>query len=375
MPWNLTPVSEQRLAFVNLVQIHHLAVAEACRRCLISRKTGYKWLQRHRDEPLRPLVDHSRRPDHSPARTCSSIEQRILEVRDRYRWGARKIHAVLSRQGLDPPSIRTVHAVLRRHDRIQPRPTAASEPRSFVRSRPNELWQMDHKGPLEVARRRRYPITIIDDHSRYLFPMKLCDDLAHQTAWDHLWEVFGHCGMPEQFLCDNAFSTRHLPRTLTAFERDLIRLDITPIHGRPYHPQTQGKVERIHGTFERELYPAIRRDSVPHFEQDAEHWRNVYNCSRPHEGLDDDAPITRWLPSTRIRPKCLPDVEYPADAQTRAVSKGGHISYRGYHIAAGEGLAQHRVRIEERDDAIAVYYSWKLVRIVPNSELSKGIRL
>jgi len=376
MPWKVDSVSEQRSAFVHLVHFVDCPVAEACRRFGISRKTGYKWLRRYRQSPQRRLDDRSRRPVSSPARSAPAVEERVLEIHELFGWGARKVHAFLAQRGVSVPSIRTVHAILRRHGRVQNDPSdPPSRPQFFERSEPNDLWQLDHKGPLEVGRRLRHPLTIIDDHSRYLFPMKLCDDLTFQTVWDHLWNVFGECGLPRSILCDGHFSSRRQLVAPTTFERDLIRLGIDPIHGRPYHPQTQGKVERIHATFARELYPHIDTASVEAFEYDGEQWRTVYNCLRPHESIGDLPPITRWSPSPRQRPPQIPDVEYPEHSSTRVVCHSGRISYRGYQIAAGQGLTGHRVRIEELDEGIAVYYAWKRIRLVPRDQLVKGTRL
>ena len=87
MPWHDLPMSELRLAFVKLVDALHYSVAQACREFGISRKTGYKWLRRARQQPGLPLADRSRRPRSSPRRTADELEQQILAVRDRYGWG------------------------------------------------------------------------------------------------------------------------------------------------------------------------------------------------------------------------------------------------------------------------------------------------
>src|SRR5262245_26897954 len=152
MPWKVSPVSQLRASFVHAVQVERYTVAQACRHFGISRKTGYKWLRRAQQPAGCSFEDHSRRPHRSPARTSSAIEERVLALRDQYGWGARKLRAVLLRQGQPAPSVRTVHAVLQRHERLTPPPPAAPEPQAFVRSKPNELWQLDFKGPLEVRR-------------------------------------------------------------------------------------------------------------------------------------------------------------------------------------------------------------------------------
>src|SRR4051794_39048074 len=119
MPWKAHAMSELRTAFVHAVRTAGLTVAAACRRFGISRKTGHKWLARFDRDPQRPLADQSRRPRGSPGRTAADLEDRILAVRDRYGWGARKIAALLRRDGAEPPSPRTITAVLGRHGRLR----------------------------------------------------------------------------------------------------------------------------------------------------------------------------------------------------------------------------------------------------------------
>jgi transposase InsO family protein len=367
-------MSELRLAFVKLVTTLHYPVATACREFGISRKTGYKWLRRARQDPDQPLADRSRRPHASPARTPADLEQQILAVRDRYGWGGRKIHAFLRQRGLELPSRQTVQQVLRRHGRVDRPPAEAPAWQSFERSAPNHLWQLDFKGPLEVARQRVFPLVALDDHSRYLLALHPCLDCTMATAWEVLWQAFADYGLPDSLLSDNAFGTRGQNALgLSWFEARLLRLDIEPLHGRPYHPQTQGKVERLNGTLEAELWPCVRRDRLPHFHADLDHWRTaVYNPLRPHEALGDLPPLTRWRPSSRRRPATLPEVAYPAGAVLRKVMNRGDISWQGYRILVGAGLEGEAVRLEERAHELAVFYARKQLRCLALAELTKG---
>jgi transposase InsO family protein len=298
----------------------------------------------------------------------------VLKVRDRHRWGARKIRKTLINRGHAMPSINTVNRVLRRHGRLladEPREAPATQ--RFERGAPNDLWQLDHKGVIEIGRCKRYPLTVMDDHSRYLFMIEPCPDVTATRVWTLLWGLFGEVGLPDAILCDNAFAVRQaMPGTLTRFEANLIRLDIKPIHGRPYHPQTQGKVERLHGTYEREMYPCVRTDNDDVFRADARRWRQLYNRERPHEALDDEPPITRWHPSARRRPKELPPVIYEQGATLRTVGRHGDVSWRGHHIVVGEGLAGEQVRVEEQDIALCLYYATRRVRTIPLDALARA---
>lgn len=373
MPWEVLPMSEVRFAFVHQVVSLQMPVAEACRKFRVSRKTGYKWLQRFRKAPDQSLTDQSRRPKNSPRRTGGDLERRILELRHQFGWGPRKIRPCLHHQGHAVPSIRTVGNILRRCGCIAPKEPTPPTPLAFERSAPNELWQCDHKGPIEIARQKIHPLTVLDDHSRFLIALVPCVDLTMRTAFDVLWNAFGEFGLPQSILADNAFGSNiSVPKTLSWFDAQLIRLGITPIHGRPYHPQTQGKVERIHGTLERELWPSIRRDALPHFTADLDHFRrHVYNTLRPHEALGDRPPLSRYQPSARPRPPRVPTVEYPPDAVVRKVASGGDISYAGCRILVGAGLFKQSVRIEDHGQEIKIFYAWKQVRTLVTQQLTR----
>jgi transposase-like protein len=381
MPWSVHAMSELRLAFVHEVVSLHTPVARACRQYGISRKTGHKWLARYRAQPDAALGDRSRRPGRSPRRSAAALEQQVLEVRDRYGWGAGKIRDFLRNRAeadpaaAPPPCERTVGHILRRHGRSAPGTAAPPPPpQFFCRPAPHDLWQCDFKGPVEVARRKVHPFTVLDDHSRFLLALVPCPDVTMASAWGVLWDTFGEFGLPEELLCDNAFGTQYpaLP-TLSWFEARLIRLGVRPLHGRPYHPQTQGKVERLHGTLEREVWPHVERGTAEGFARDLRRWRvEVYNAVRPHEALGGRPPLSRFRPSPRPRPAALPGVSYAAGSVTRKVDRGGDVSWHGYRILVGAGLAGESVRVEEREREVAVYYCWKEVRCLATAELVRG---
>jgi transposase InsO family protein len=363
MPWKAAGVAVLRDQFVHAVRQQGLSVSQACRQFEISRQTGHLWLKRFDQDPDQPLLDRSRRPVSSPAKTPDPIESLILDTRLRSRWGARKIHAYLSQRGHELPSVRTVHAVLARAGLLAPRAQPRHEPIRYQRAAPNELWQVDHKCAIEIQRVPRDAFTVLDDHSRYLLAFTLVPNRAVTSAWEVLWRLMGEVGLPDAILSDNAFSTCFsTPSTLSWFDANLIRLGIRPIHGRPYHPQTQGKVERLHGTLEREMLPFARRDRVEHFQRDADDFRRLYNSVRPHEAVLDRPPATRWAPSARRRPRAIPPVEYPQDAVLRKVSTVGDIRWKKRRILAGRGLVGQHVRVVETEHHLELYFASVRIR-------------
>ena len=370
MPWKgVATVVDVRLSFVNRA-LGANAMAQLCRQYGISRKTGYKWLDRYRRSGSAALHDQSRRPHRSPRRTQTPIEQAILATHDRYHWGAAKIHAHLARTGPRPlPSVTTVHAILKRHGRVHRPPPSAPASQRFEAPHANELWQIDFKAVLEIQRQRVYPLTILDDHSRYLLAVTACPNTQYPTAWEVLWDVMGHVGMPQAILSDNYFGNRGRIG-ISWFESRLARLGITPRHGRIRHPQTQGKVERVHGTLQRELFPYLDTSCLKAFNRELERWRtDVYNTLRPHEALGMQPPISRWGPSPRRRPAALPPVEYPIHSILRKVHPAGCISYRNCRILVGTGIAGQYVRIEEHDHSVRIFYAQRRIRLVPTNKL------
>jgi transposase InsO family protein len=372
VPWKVHPVSDVRFAFLYQIQELHKPIAQVCREFGISRKTAYKWIGRSRSEPQEPLKDRSRRPRSGPRnKTSSELEQEILAVRARYGWGARKIRAYLMQEKeLQLPSINTVQNILHRHGVLQ-REAPPKPIQTYERSSPNQLWQIDFKGPLEVERRRVCPLSILDDHSRFLLKVQVGPDLTMNTAWKFLWETFGEYGLPDAVLCDNAFSNRAQNDVgISRFDSWLVRLRIRPIHGRPYHPQTQGKVERLHRTYEDEMLRHVRRDTVQNFNLDADRWRReIYNTLRPHEALGDHPPISRFQPSLRRRPDTLPAPEYLSGAVLRKVSCRGEVSYKSYRILVGKGLDGETVEIREQEDGWSILYAEHRIRLLAPENL------
>jgi hypothetical protein len=175
--------------------------------------------------------------------------------------------------------------------------------------------------------------------------------------------------LPDALLCDNAFSA---PVGLSWLDEKLVRLGIRPIHGRPYHPQTQGKIERFNGSVQRELFDfAARRDCLEHFIEDASAWRRTYNTLRPHESLGDMPPVSRWQVSSRPRPATLPQITYPPGAMLRKVTQVGDIYYHQTRILVGRALARQFVQIIEREHDIAIYYSTHLLRVIARALLKE----
>jgi transposase InsO family protein len=271
-------------------------------------------------------------------------------------WGARKLCKRLEIKGITPPPERTANRILKREGLIESRKAKTDEPVRFERPHPNDLWQADHKRTLYGARRcRAIPFVVLDDCTRYCLGIRALENPRLGPTWDALWELFGEFGLPRSILTDNApiFSAFSGP---SRFEVWLMRLGITVLHGRPYHPQTQGKVERLNGTIERELLRNGWFRSADQMQAGFDRFRDTYNYERPHEALSMEVPGARYRPSPRTRPDHIPEMEYPSGALVRKVQKDGWISYEGKIIEVGIGLHGEYVEVREADHGVEVYY-------------------
>ena len=254
MPWRTCDAMELRRDFVNLAGHEGANVRELCRRFGISPPTAYKWLARHRAGG--ELVDRSRQPRHSPGRTAAGMEQKIVAARGLHpAWGSRKLKRWLENRGeTGVPSAGTITAVLRRHGLLEESKGSAGRGwRRFERDGPNELWQIDYKGWIPVAAGGRcHPLTMLDDHSRYNLLLEACRGETFGELRPLLERAFAVHGLPRALLSDNGPPWGDSAGHYTACEAWLLRLGVEVHHGRPCHPQTQGKEERFHRTLKAE---------------------------------------------------------------------------------------------------------------------------
>lgn len=339
MPWKEVSVMSQRKEFVILVQARQSSFGEVCVRFGISRVTGYKWLSRYDESGDEGLVDMSRRPHRSPFRTAQKEEEAILGVRDAHPvWGARKIKRRLENMGHEGlPSPSTITAILHRNGRMSHKESDKHKAwQRFEYEAPNELWQMDFKGHFPLSVGRCYPLTVLDDHSRYAIGLVACPDEQGQTVKDRLSDIFRLYGLPQRMVMDNGnpWGTQG-SSAYSGFEVWLMRLGIRVYHGRPRHPQTQGKDERFHRTLKAEVLGQSSFTDLEHAQKAFDRWRPVYNHERPHQALDMEVPASRYHISPRAFPQVLSPIEYAPDDLVRIVQGKGEISFHSKAFRVG----------------------------------------
>jgi transposase InsO family protein len=364
MPWKENSIMSQRQEFVMLASVENANIRQLCRRFGISPTTGYKWLGRYQADGASGLSDQSRRPHNSPTRSNAKIEQKVVQLRQKHpAWGGRKLHARMKAlKEPQVPSPSTITAILHRHQLITPEASAQHQAyQRFEHPQPNDLWQMDFKGDFALEKGRCYPLTVLDDHSRFALGLRACGDQTTLTVQNALTEIFSRYGLPYRMSMDNGFPWAVITRgkrCWTQLSVWLLRLGIRLSFARPYHPQTNGKDERFHRTLKLELLRdhAWRNlvECQPHFDA----WREIYNCDRPHEALGLDVPASRYQVSPRVFPERLPQIEYPEGTIIRKVEHNGLITVHSQEYFVGEAFRGLRVALRPTttDRVFEVYF-------------------
>lgn len=342
-----------REEFVQLAMKPDSNISSLCRRFEISRKTGYKWLERAA-MPLTsssPLQNQSRRPRSSPTQTPAPIEERVVQLRqERPAWGGRKLKRVLEDSGLsDVPAPSTITGILHRNGLIKAEESQKhSAFQRFERAAPNELWQMDFKGHFAIDSGRCHPLTILDDHSRYALGIFACANERGSTVREHLVTVFRRYGLPQAILCDNGapWGTAGAEERYTELTVWLLQIGVRVLHGRPYHPQTQGKDERFHRTLKAEVLSQYFADLL-RCQIRFDNWRPDYNWVRPHQALNLDVPGKHYQCSHREYTEMLPVADYSgAGVEVRKVDENDSISLWGERWKIGKAFVGQNVAIE-----------------------------
>jgi len=374
MPFERRTVMEQKLEFSELALKDGVNLSELCRRYNITRRTGYKWLKRYESEGSKGLYDRSRRPLISPGQLSNDIEQQIITIRKQNpEWGAKKIHRILENRSVQPPARSTINKVLKRNGLISMKKSDnATKFTSFEYPYPNALWQIDFKGYFNLLNKSQcHPLTITDDHSRFNVGLFACRNESLGIVQKHLGKVFERYGLPDRILADNGppWGSGGNPtavglRSFTRLEVWLLKLDVKVIHGRAYHPQTQGKEERFHRTLKDELLQYELFKDFNHCQHAFDHWRNKYNCQRPHEAIDFDFPASRYKPSVRAMPKTSLSITYDKSHEICTVKDGGFINFRGKAYRVGKAFIGEKIAVKRttNEKQFSTYFRNQFIR-------------
>ncbi len=360
MPWRTTSPMDQKLLFVADCARGLDPVAEVCRRYSVSRKTGYKWIDRFKAQGLEGLAERSRRPHHCPDGTPADVAQALLEARRHHpTWGPKKLLALLARQQPEGkwPAISTACRLLKKNGLI----TSARRRRRLGHpgrpltpmTRPNEIWTADFKGHFRTGDGLYcYPLTVADGFSRYLFDVQAFLSPSHELTQPVFERLFREYGLPTIIRTDNGapFATTAIGR-LSRLSVWWVRLGIFPELIEPSHPEQSGRHERMHRTLKAETARPPAEDHCAQQER-FDRFCRVYNHERPHESLGQQTPASVYRPSERAFPSRLPRIEYPGHYELRRVSHNGGVRWKNRWVCVTHVLAEEYVGFDEVDNGL-----------------------
>jgi putative transposase len=340
MPWKKSEPMEQRIEFA-LKAMRTLNFRALCQEYGVSAKTGYKWTERFLREGMEGMAEESRRPKSSPEQlpeeeVCAMVRLKLAHVA----WGPRKIRELYLRRYGEVASESTFKRVLERAGLTQKRRRRRSSEAGRLSSgrratSPNEVWTVDFKGWWRNGGKRCEPLTVRDEHSRYVLEVRALADARSKTVRQSFERLFERQGLPEAIRSDNGspFASTNGLLGLSRLSAWWVALGIDLERGRPGHPQDNGAHERMHGDMSREL------EAMGECAQEAwDVWRQAFNCERPHEALGMRTPGELYSASERKYEGTPQDLEYPQMC-TRRVNADGRIRLDGEALFLSTSLS------------------------------------
>lgn len=363
MAWRTESVMDQRVEFVLRAKEGEEPLAELCREYGVSRPTGYLWLNRYQQVgSVTGLAERSRRPGHSPQRTAAEIETAVLAVRDKTGWGGPKIAKVLEQQGMQVAPA-TAQRILKRGGRVV-KPKTDKTTTRFEKAECNELAQMDFKGEYTLPRGKCYPLSFIDDRSRYCHGLWALPGTGGEGVKQTLAGYFREHGVPLSILMDHGtpwYSTTN-QHGLTWVSVWLLKQGVVLRYSGVGHPQTQGKVERFHQTLKARTRHRGAPTTMGEWEGWAMEFRHEYNHERPHESLGMKTPAEVYQPvNLRAYQEQPREWEYSGGTVKRLNSQG-MLGYRQQRYFVSEALAAEQVRVDELEGKLLVTFRHMTVR-------------
>lgn len=350
MPWKEVRKETMREEFVNRVLAHEKSKSALCQEYHISRPTGDKWIERYLSGEA--CTDRSRAPRTSPTHIDAETERMIVEYRKQYpALGAAKIKRMMEDEGMSNlPCARTFHNIFKRNELITPEASLAATPYvRFEREASNQLWQADFKGHFALLDNTRcHPLNVIDDCARFNLCIEALESETLQAVKPVFTRLFMEYGLPESLLCDNGNPWGTAQSTgYTKFEVWLMELGVLTIHGRPLHPQTQGKEERFNRTFTRECLKGASFSNKAEAQASFNRYRQFYNEKRPHCVLGMDTPAMHYQPSQRRMPEKVEAWEYGSEYTLCKVKETGFFHYKGQGYFLSEGFGGKIIGVRE----------------------------
>jgi putative transposase len=358
MPWTETSAMDSRLSFIAACLRAEEPMSAICERHRISRKTGYKWLERYRQAGAAGLVALSSARHTLCHAIDPAIAASVLALRDGCpTWGPKKLLARLRMDYPETcwPAASTIGDLLHRLDRSKPRRRLGDPKHTPLRTEPsaaNESWSADFKGWFRTGDGVRCePFTVTDGYSRYLLGCEAVPQVTWAQVQPRLIGLFEANGLPRALRTDNGnpFARRDGLGGLSRMSVWLLKLNVWPDHIQPGRPDQNGRHERMHRVLQEDT-AAPPAATVPAQQARMDRWRMDYNTYRPHEALGQRCPASLYTASARAYPGAIAAWDYPADHHIRRVVGDGHIRWREGTVYLSAALRGETVALARRDD-------------------------
>jgi transposase InsO family protein len=353
MPWKESNRMNERMKFVVRLEDGE-RMTDLCKEFGISRKSGYKIWNRYLQKGPDGLFDESRKPISNPQKTTELIEKMILRLKDKYpSWGAGKLREYLLRKHPEAnfPSKTTFYNILLKNDLVKKRRKRTYKARGTNLNstlNPNDLWCADFKGQFKMTSGAYcYPLTITDHESRFLLSCKGLESVKEGGAFAVFQETFENFGLPKAIRTDNGvpFASPNAILGLSKLSVWWLRLGIDIERITPGCPQENGRHERMHLTLKQDLLHDPSNNLLKQ-QEIFDHFIDYYNNERPHEGIKNSTPDSKYEKSRKCIGKDLPEIEYPHCDFVRTLALNGkmHIKKcRPFHV--GDALIKQPIGI------------------------------
>jgi transposase InsO family protein len=351
-----------------LVEAHVLegrSVGELAAAHGVHRSWICKLLARYRDGGFKALEPRSRRPRSCKHETPPEIVGAIVELRSELQSnghdaGAETIAYHLAQTHKDIPSVSTIWRILRREGLVVPE--RQKRPRSsltrFEADLPNELWQADITAWQLASGEVVEILNQIDDHSRLFLGSDAYQRVKAADVVQSFHKAAELHGLPTSLLSDNgAVFTGSYRGGKVLFEYELERLGVEFKNSRPYHPQTCGKVERLHQTLKRYLAKQPAAQTLAELQGQLDAFAHYYNHIRPHRALHRRTPLQAYSERLKARPQGASAATYFRVREDK-VDATGKVSLRYdsrlYKIGLGRAHKGRPVKLLIADQNIRV---------------------
>lgn len=346
-------MSKQRVVVLSIVH-QGLTVTEAARTHGFSRAHIYTLLKRYQEGGLDAVEPQSSRPKSSPHALSDELRLRIIQLRihldaEGLDHGPESIQPFLTTEGFTAPSTSTIRRVLHQAGLITPEPKKRPKSSflSFEADQPNETWQSDFTHWSLADGRDIEIINWLDDHSRKLLSITAFDRITGPIVVETFTANINKYGPPQSTLTDNGVVyTARFTKGKNAFEYFLAELGIVQKNGKPYHPQTQGKIERFHQTLKKRLRSREPAHTLAELQQQLDEFQEIYNLHRPHRALGKRTPEEVYQAGVKAHP-VKESVSHDWRTRYDKVDKGGKLTLRRagklHHMSVGAAHAGEEV--------------------------------